>query len=190
MLCVKLYAERAGAGEPLHNAAYRLLERAAAERGHPLPLRVEALPGGKPHCPEIPGFHFNLSHSDGWAVCAVGGCPVGVDIQGERRLRASVVRRFSPWEQEQLAHLPPEGFFDLWALKEAAAKCTGRCGMSGVLHGSEVTLSPVSVGIPGIRAALIPFPEAGLHLAVAAAAEEAVSVCLCIGDGRRYFSMT
>lgn len=173
-------ASRPRAGETLHDAAHRLLSCAAEQAGLSLPLRLETQSGGKPYCPDSPGFHFNLSHTEGWAVCAVAACPVGVDLQRRRPLRACVVRRFSPWEQEQLAQLPSERFFDFWALKEAAAKCTGRCGLAGVLHGSEITLSPLSVGMPGIRAALVPFPETGLHLALAAATEEALSIQLQI----------
>lgn len=166
---IQLFAARPKEGETLHQAAHRLLALAAATAGLPSGLALGRTPEGKPYFPDAPEFHFNLSHAAGWAVCAVAPCPVGVDLEGERPLRANVVRRFSPAEQAQLAALPPSAFFDLWVLKEAAAKCTGRCGMQGVLHGSEVTLRPLSVGVDGIGAALTPFPEAGLHLAVCAA---------------------
>ncbi|MCD7917769.1 MAG: 4'-phosphopantetheinyl transferase superfamily protein [Clostridiales bacterium] len=166
---LRLLAARPTEGESLHQAAHRLLALAAAEAGLPDGLTLGRTQEGKPVFPEAPEFHFNLSHAAGWAVCAVAPCPVGVDLEGERPLRANVVRYFSPAEQAQLAALPPSAFFDLWVLKEAAAKCTGRCGMQGVLHGSEVTLHPLSVGVDGIRAALVSFPAPALHLAVCAA---------------------
>lgn len=178
MMQISLYAAHPLGEEKLHDTARRLLRCAVKEAGFPAALRLETLPGGKPCCTDYPGFHFNLSHTEGWAVCAAAACPVGVDIQRERPLHSPVIRRFSSWEQEQLAALPRASFFDFWVLKEAAAKCTGRCGMHGVLYGSEVTLSPLSVGMPGIQAALVPFPAAGLHLAVAAATEEVFDVQL------------
>ncbi len=109
-----------------------------------------------------------------------GPLPGGGGFGGERPLRAHVARPFSPAEQAQLAALPPSAFFDLWVRKEAAAKCTGRCGMRGVLHGSEVTLRPLSVGVDGVGAALVPFPAPGLHLAVCAATEEPLEPVLTI----------
>lgn len=177
---LRLLAARPTDGESLHQAAHRLLTLAAAEAGLPDGLTLGRTPEGKPVFPEAPEFHFNLSHAAGWAVCAVAPCPVGVDLEGERPLRANVVRHFSPAEQAQLAVLPPSAFFDLWVLKEAAAKCTGHCGMRGVLRGSEVTLRPLSVGVDGIWAALVPFPAPGLHLAVCAATETPLEPVLTI----------
>ncbi|MCD7856972.1 MAG: 4'-phosphopantetheinyl transferase superfamily protein [Clostridiales bacterium] len=177
---IRLLAARPKEGESLHQAAHRLLALAAEEAGLPPDLALGCTPEGKPVFPDAPGFHFNLSHAAGWAVCAVAPCPVGVDLEGERPLRANVARQFSPTEQAQLAALPPAAFFDLWVLKEAAAKCTGRCGMRGVLRGSEVTLHPLSVGVDGIGAALVSFPEEGLHLAVCAATEESLEPELTI----------
>jgi 4'-phosphopantetheinyl transferase len=163
-------------GESLHDAAHRLLEDAAQQAGRPLPLQLDLLPSGKPFLSDAPHFHFNLSHSGGWAVCAVASCPVGIDLQEERPLRAAVSKRFSPQEQAMLAALPESAFFDVWALKEAGAKCSGHCGMRGVLHGSQVTLSPLSLGIAGVQAQLLDFPVEGLHLALAAQTEEPLEI--------------
>lgn len=165
-------------GASLHAAAHRLLALAAEEAGIALPLGLEELPGGKPYCPAAPAFHFNLSHSGGWAVCAVAPCPVGVDVQEERPVRPALLRKFSPGEQAQLAVRPASAFFDLWALKEAAAKCTGRCGVPGVLYGSEVSLDPLSLGRDGLQGALAPFPVEGVHLAAVLQCREAVEVRL------------
>lgn len=167
-------------GETLHAAAHRLLETAARHQGIPVPLTLAEQPGGKPFCPDHPGFHFNLSHSGGWAVCAVADCPVGVDVQEERPFRPALLNKFSPWERSQLEERPQATFFDLWALKEAGAKCTGRCGMPGVLHGSEVTLDPVSLGMAGVQGALLPFPVPELHLAVAAVTAEPLALSLTL----------
>lgn len=175
---ITVYCAEPLPGESLSLAARRLLDRAARDAGLPLPLIVAEQADGKPYLPEHPGFHFNLSHSGGWAVCAVSSVPVGVDLQEIRPVRPALLRRLTPSERAQLAGKPLDAFFDLWTLKEAAAKCTGRCGIRGVLYGSKVTLSPPSVGMEGLRAASVPFPEAGLRLAVAAETEEEPEVAL------------
>lgn len=180
MVHISLYAACPMAGENLHDTAYRLLRYAAKQCGAADALQIELRPGGKPYCLNKADFYFNLSHTTGWAVCAAANCPVGVDIQKVRPVYPSVVKRLSCWEQTQLAHLPAESFFDIWTLKEAAAKCTGCCGPHGILYDSEVTLSPLSVGRENMQAALVPFPEPGIHLAVAAATENEICTHLYI----------
>jgi 4'-phosphopantetheinyl transferase len=81
----------------------------------------------------IAGLHFNLSHTHGLVVCAVGAIEeIGVDV--ERRDRdagldelAPVV--LAPAELERFAKLPraaqPEFFFAHWTLKEAYVKARG-----------------------------------------------------------------
>ncbi|MBN9549742.1 MAG: 4'-phosphopantetheinyl transferase superfamily protein [Alphaproteobacteria bacterium] len=78
----------------------------------------------------IAGLHFNLSHTHGLVVCAVGAIEeIGVDV--ERRDRdagldelAPVV--LAPAELKRFAKLPraaqPEFFFAHWTLKEAYVK--------------------------------------------------------------------
>lgn len=148
-----------------HEGGRRALQYALAQAGLPPDLEPERLPGGKP---VISGFPFSLSHAGDWAVCAVSDGPVGVDLERERILRRPVERKLMAREQEALRQLPPEGreagFFDLWVLKEAALKYTG-LGLAG-LSQVEVSRSPARVFLPGVSAALLPFPEAGYHLAL------------------------
>lgn len=154
---------------PGHPGSRRLLRHALAQSGLSPDLEPVRLPGGKP---VLSDFHFSLSHSGAWAVCAVSDRPVGVDLELERSYRPSVERKLTPREREQLSMLDPQvrrsGFFDLWVLKEAALKQTGE-GLSG-LSRVEVSLSPAAVSIPGLHAALLPFPEAGYHLALCGSA--------------------
>lgn len=97
-------------------------------------------------------IHFNLSHSGHYVVCAVGNRPVGIDIEGERKIKLSTAKRFfSPAEfqwvctgmnqmqQEknidflQEAALSErlmtkdmeERFLRIWTMKEAYSKVTG-----------------------------------------------------------------
>lgn len=163
----RIYALR----RPGHEGGRLVLQYALARAGLPPDLEPERLPGGKP---VISGFPFSLSHGGNWAVCAVSDGPVGVDLEPERPLRRPVERRLTAREQEELRMLPPDrreaGFFDLWVLKEAALKYTGQ-GLAG-LSRTEVSRSPAQVFLPGVSAALLPFPEAGYHLALCGASPQ------------------
>ena len=91
--------------------AYDLLERAA--RLHwgwdrlPEMAREER---GKPYFPGAPQYHFNLSHSGPFALCALSDRPVGVDIQVVRPVWPPklVDRSCTPEERAWLAALPEE----------------------------------------------------------------------------------
>ena len=126
--------------------AYDLLERAA--RLHwgwdrlPEMAREER---GKPYFPGAPQYHFNLSHSGPFALCALSDRPVGVDIQVVRPAWSPklVDRSCTPEERSWLAALGdrPEDFAALWACKESVGKESGY----GVPHPP----SRLSVPLPG-----------------------------------------
>ncbi|MBZ6071502.1 4'-phosphopantetheinyl transferase family protein [Aeromonas schubertii] len=109
-----------------------LLRRELGRRlpGHP--LHFGTLAGGKP-CLLDDAWYFNLTHSGDWAVLAL--CqegPVGVDLELGRRARdlLKLARRFfAPEESQWLAALPEpsqaDGFYRLWARKEALLKAHG-----------------------------------------------------------------
>lgn len=112
----------------------RLLTRAVL--GLRLGLSATAVPlllsaDGKPEIHGNPVF-FNISHTDGMLVLAVGPCPLGVDIQAEdpRRDRDALVDRyFNDAERRQYHALPaelrPAAFLRGWTSKEAWVKATG-----------------------------------------------------------------
>lgn len=96
---------------------------------------------GKPVFPEHSEIHFNLSHAGDYVVCVVSQWEVGVDIEGNRAVRASIENRFFSgeecrWVQEADSEkLHSERFFRLWTLKEAYSKLTGEgisCGIGKV----------------------------------------------------------
>jgi 4'-phosphopantetheinyl transferase len=101
--------------------------------------------------PAIPGFplHFNLSHSDTMAACAVTReNEVGIDIERIRPMDdiENIARRFFHAEEcRKLLALPqPEhalAFFRCWTRKEAYIKAIGD-GLFAPLDGFEVTLAP------------------------------------------------
>ena len=118
------------AGLTERRQAYRLLERAAA-----LAWGLEALPElargerGKPYFPRRPELCFNLSHSGGYALCALSDRPVGADIQLLRPAWGArlVERSCAPAERAWLRGRGdrPEDFAALWACKESAGKESG-----------------------------------------------------------------
>jgi 4'-phosphopantetheinyl transferase len=94
---------------------------------------------GKPHLRDYPDLQFNLAHSGGCALYAVGTDELGVDIElikPSRDWRKISARFFSPREVEELTALDASqrlsGFFSCWTRKEAYIKATGE-GMSSPL---------------------------------------------------------
>lgn len=107
--------------------------------GHYLNLPAHALhfattPYGKPYVQDVPDFRFNLSHSDRFAILAIGlGVPgIGVDIECikpefDRDVIADL--NFSEAERTDLQTTPEDRqnirFFEIWTRKEAYAKGRG-----------------------------------------------------------------
>ena len=92
---------------------------------------IEAKANGKPVFSKHPEVHFNLSHAGSYVVCVVSRREIGVDVEGNRSVRASIEKRFFSeeecrWVQESdNEKLHTERFFRLWTLKEAYSKLTG-----------------------------------------------------------------
>ena len=112
--------------------------RLRALLGHYLRLPPRQVPvlyadGGKPHLPAGYPLHFNVSHTEGLAVFAVGRARVGVDVERRRTIPDAdglVSRFFSRRECEQFQALPPadrpDAFLRAWTRKEAVLKAVGR----------------------------------------------------------------
>lgn len=87
---------------------------------------------GKPYLAEHPRWHFSLSHSGEWAVCALSDAPIGVDVERYRPLSYLALSRryFTLAETEQLHECGDEErealFFRLWTEKESVLKAIGR----------------------------------------------------------------
>ena len=77
---------------------------------------------------------FNLSHTDGFAICVTGRVRhLGVDVENMNRRTSYqdlAQRFFAPSESEYIRNLSPslqrEAFFRIWTLKEAYIKADGR----------------------------------------------------------------
>ncbi len=95
-----------------------------------------------------PGPEFNVSHTTGVILCAVGSCrALGVDVEDVRRhvgYREVMNRCLSVSEIEDLGTRSPldrpERFFEYWTLKESYVKAVGR-GLSIPLDQISFTLS-------------------------------------------------
>ncbi len=109
--------------------------------GHYLKMDPEKIifkygPNGKP---ELPGLHFNASHSNGHILIAIAPCVVGVDLEYIRPMEdmEQIAKRFfSP--PERLLVKDAASFFRIWSRKEAFLKTTGE-GLSDRLTKIDVT---------------------------------------------------
>ncbi len=131
-------ARVAGAGWLLQYA----LERAGVPRVAQI---FTQNPWGKPLLADRDGPHFSLSHSGAWAVCAVGGAPLGVDVELPRCTMAVARRQFHPQEVAALEGLETQARKDalcrLWTGKEAYVKALGR-GLTLPLCSFRIILTP------------------------------------------------
>jgi 4'-phosphopantetheinyl transferase len=133
---------------------------------------------GKP-CISAPATEltFNLSHSDGWIVCAVSaGLALGVDLQfcePARNIDRLARRYFSPEEAALVAATDGRGkqglFYDLWTLKEAHTKALGGAIAAGLgAYGFDLSRPGVVVALP---------PE-GVHFLWDLTPEHRLALCL------------
>ena len=127
--------------------AYALLAYAARRR-----WGLEQLPaiarseGGKPYFPTHPGYHFNISHSGTYALCALDDAPVGVDMEVVRPHHPKLAQRIC--SEEELAWLENQpnrarALLALWTAKESRVKCTGT-GLTVPLRSIAVPLPPAN----------------------------------------------
>lgn len=156
-----------------------LLVRKALENYTPAPpllLSYTTTEHGKPFLPAFPHFHFNVSHSGDWVLCATASRPVGIDIQQERPFKPALPRRvLSDREQMFWNAVPAEkrssAFFDLWCLKEAYCKATG-LGLTKPLDSFSISLDPLSISDDGYSVSLISFPDPGYHVGLCIAGSD------------------
>lgn len=116
----------------------------AAALGEELP-RMERRAGGKPWFPERPEVRFSVSHSGGWAMCALSEGEVGCDLELVRP-RSPGLPRYALSEREfgwfSARGGRWEDFYTLWTLKEARGKCSGEGLVRPVREIAVPLLSP------------------------------------------------
>lgn len=107
---------------------------------------------GKPYLRGVGAPKFNLSHTEGWALLAVCGSEVGVDVE---RIRtdldpvALAERFFSRREVLAVSSRGPDLFFRYWVCKESYAKALGKGLRNGM---PEVALTLPADGPAGTPA--------------------------------------
>jgi len=86
-------------------------------------------PHGKPQCPQLAalGMDFNVSHTRGWVVCAVGRGSIGVDVQWTREVAPADLAAYL--HPDELTDPALSDLLTLWTVREAYVKQLGR-GMS------------------------------------------------------------
>ncbi|MCB9730018.1 MAG: 4'-phosphopantetheinyl transferase superfamily protein [Deltaproteobacteria bacterium] len=127
------FARHARAWEAARGGLRELLGRYAG--GSPQALRFTLGPHGKPALEGSGAPDFNLSHTEGLALLAIGrGGALGVDVEARREVpeRAGIARsHFSDAEVALLEAEDAEGrgadcFLRLWTRKEAVIKAVGQ----------------------------------------------------------------
>jgi len=108
----------------------------------PIPMQTELGLHAKPFLPKVAGFHFNLSHSGKWVICAIANLPLGVDIEAKNRNILKIISKsLSKSEREDLQQFPEEQHsrmaVAIWVLKESYIKAKG-IGLSLPLSQSSV----------------------------------------------------
>lgn len=101
---------------------------------------------GKPYLKCAQGIHFNISHSGAMAMCALHEREVGADIEQMKPCPESLVKRIMSTQERELYASSPDKvtlFFQIWTLKEAYMKYTGK-GLSAL---DSISVFPVSGGI-------------------------------------------
>lgn len=119
---------------------------------NPMEMMLEYGENQKPYIPQLPRFHFNLTHSGNYAAGAWAHSPVGIDLERVKRVPEGIARRFFHrnerlWleglssREEQI-----QGFFRLWVLKESFMKVTG-LGMKLPLDAFEILIEDEGVQV-------------------------------------------
>jgi 4'-phosphopantetheinyl transferase len=86
---------------------------------------------GKPYIKGFQDFHFNISHSGDYVVCAVSNHPIGIDIERIKHIECEEIAEnyFSACELEYVLYGKRNDclnrFYEIWTLKESYIKCRG-----------------------------------------------------------------
>ena len=116
-----------------HEAGRQLLEQMYREKiGNALP-QICTTHRGKPYFAGS-DLHFSISHTKGYAFCALSKKNIGIDAEEkDRKINLSLADKIlSPSEKKRFGAAQDKhaALLKLWVLKEAAGKLTGE-GING-----------------------------------------------------------
>ncbi|MBQ7757621.1 4'-phosphopantetheinyl transferase family protein [Anaerotignum sp.] len=134
---------------------------------------------GKPYL-EGEDFHFSLSHSGHYAICAVSSTPIGVDLQQiKEKLPMRTTKILTEAEKIYLEEVTEteraEIFYRLWARKESLIKWDGR--------GLRLPLEQVSFVKDGILVDKVKFEGKILHFKEYQELLPQYAICICNETG-------
>lgn len=141
--------------------------------------QIQTGPYGKPYLPEK-DFHFSLSHSGDYAICAFSDTPIGADLQQvKEKLPLQTRKILSVEEKEYLEKIPAtervQAFYRLWAMKESLIKWDGR--------GLRLPLEQLSFVADDVFLDTILFEDKVLHFKEYHHFLPRYSICLCNENG-------
>ena len=116
-------------------------------------ISIERNLSGKPYVKTLKDeWQINLSHSGSWAICSIGRCNNGVDVETETADFEEIARQFFlPKEFSALQIMPlscrKKAFLCYWTIKESYLKYTGE-GLTRNL--SEVDCAEILKGTKSI----------------------------------------
>lgn len=123
---------------------------------------------GKPFLHGYQNFHFNVSHSGDWVVCAIDDKEVGIDIEQIKSIDKDIAQRFFSETEYNMLISQPEDlkidcFYSLWTLKESYIKCVGK-GLSIPLNSFSIIIDKQTIiilpeNISGIYFSQIPMDQ-------------------------------
>jgi 4'-phosphopantetheinyl transferase len=108
--------------------------------------QIAAGPYGKPYIKNAEHVHYNISHTKGACVIALSDEPVGIDIEGRRKINLKVADKYFTerekeyiytgkcGKQENIAGIKEieQRFLVCWTRKEAYMKWTGKGFAQGI----------------------------------------------------------
>lgn len=105
-------------------------------------ISIKKAEHGKPYLADTPELAFNLSHSAGTMVIAVGwNCRLGIDIENYKPRSSLAALADKCFAEEEIAYWnrlseaeKTAGFYRFWTRKEAFVKATGRGIALGLNH--------------------------------------------------------
>jgi 4'-phosphopantetheinyl transferase len=87
---------------------------------------------GKPYLKGYPKFHFNISHSGDFVVCAIDDKPIGIDVEEIKYMEYKEIAK-SFFSVSEFGYIVKEDlniqlnkFYEMWTLKESYIKCGGK----------------------------------------------------------------